>query len=104
MARAPFWVVIGFVATACGSKTLVVESDTSWAGAVGEVGSVEGRGRATYELSATADRICWSLAKLSEAGTLRAYAQRSTFFGLGSDVEAEATTTAPLGSVTGCIQ
>jgi hypothetical protein len=104
MRASRFVPALALLASACGGKTLVVESDTSWAGAIGAVGDVEGRGNATYELSGTADETCWSIVKLTAAGTLRAYAETSTFFGLGSDVDAESKTIAPQGSVSGCVR
>jgi hypothetical protein len=89
---------------ACGGKTLVVESDTEWAGTAGGVGDVAGRGSARYGLDPNADESCWSLSKLTEAGTLHAYAETSTWFGLGSDVSGEMKTSAPMGSVQGCVR
>jgi hypothetical protein len=103
MKRVLLWIAIGAFATGCGGKTLVVESDTAWAGAVGGQ-NVDGRGNATYDLDANADEACWSIVKLTAAGTLRAYAETSTFFGLGNDVDAESTTTAPQGAVSGCVR
>ena len=87
---------------ACDKTTLVVESDTSWAGEVDGLGQVADRGTARFELPNAKQELCWSIQKTSSAGTLRAYAEDDTWFGLGSQVDGEATTTAPNGSVQGC--
>jgi hypothetical protein len=39
---------------------------------------------------------------MTEAGTLRAYAKTSEWFGLGDQVNGEGKTTAPMGNVAGC--
>jgi len=44
------------------------------------------------------------LAKVTEAGTLRVYSNRSEWFGIGNEVSGESTTTQPMGTVTGCLQ
>ena len=90
------------VLCACDKTTLVVESDTSWAGSVDGVGQVADRGGARFELPDAKRENCWELRKTSSAGTLRAYAEDETWFGLGSEVDGEAITTAPNGMVTGC--
>jgi hypothetical protein len=87
--------------TACGGTTLVVDSDTSWAGSVDGYGSIAGRLRAEYDLNDGAGR-CWTVSKTTEAGTLRVYSTTSEWFGLGEEVSGESTTTQPMGSVTGC--
>lgn len=89
--------------TACGGTTLVVESDTSWTGNVQGFGSISGRLRAEYDLG-DPDGQCWTVSKATEAGALRVYAKTSEWFGLGTQVSGESTTTAPLGTVTGCVQ
>lgn len=94
---------LALILAACGGKTLVVDSDTSWQGTADGLGQVAGRGEGRMELP-DLDEICWTLAKTTDAGTLRAYAETSTWFGLGSDVSGEATTTAPAGSVSGCVR
>ncbi len=94
---------LAFALAACGGKTLVVDSDTSWQGTADVLGQVAGRGHRELELPDLAE-ICWSIAKSTEAGTLRAYAETSTWFGLGSDVSGEAATTAPSGAVSGCVR
>ena len=86
---------------ACDKTTLVVESDTSWAGSVGD-SQVKGRDDRRIELANVKEDICWSIAKTTSAGTLRAYAEDDTWFGLGSQVDGESTTTAPSGKVEGC--
>jgi hypothetical protein len=86
---------------ACDKTTLVVESDTSWAGSVGD-SQVADRGDQRFELPDAKQEICWSIAKTTSAGTLRAYAEDDTWFGLGSEVDGESATTAPNGKVKGC--
>ena len=101
-----------FVLIGCTDKTLHVESDTSWAGTLGVVwptvdvpATIHGHGNAQYTLGGLgAGEVCWKIAKTTSAGTLRAYADDKTWFGLGSEVDGEATTTAPAGEVTGCTQ
>jgi hypothetical protein len=87
----------------CGGTTLVVESDTSWAGSVDGVGAISGSYRAEYDLG-DADGKCWTVSKTSEAGTLRVYSKTSEWFGLGDQVSGNSTTTVPMGTVTGCVQ
>jgi|SRR5687768_3234744 len=90
--------------TSCGGRTLRIESDTSWTGTVGGI-PVSGHGSLDMELPARnggRGAVCWDIRKTSEAGTLRAHVEQSTFFGLGSVVEGEMTTTAPFGVVAGC--
>jgi hypothetical protein len=87
---------------ACDKTTLVIESDTSWAGDIDEVGQVADRGHARFELPNAKRELCWSIRKTSSAGTLRAYAEDETWFGLGSDIDGEASTTAANGVVQGC--
>jgi hypothetical protein len=89
--------------TGCGGTTLVVESDTSWAGSVDGFGAISGRFKAEYELH-DADGKCWTVSKTTEAGTLRVYSKTSEWFGLGDQVSGESTTTEPMGTVTGCVQ
>jgi hypothetical protein len=98
------WLVFAAVVLlcACDKTTLVIESDTSWAGEVDGVGQVADRGHARFELPNSKTENCWSIHKTSSAGTLRAYAEDDTWFGLGSEVDGEATTTAPNGAVQGC--
>lgn len=88
----------------CSGKTLVVESDTSWAGTIDRVGTVAGRGGKEFGLGGLQGEVCWTLAKSTALGTLRAYAKDDTWFGLGSQVDGDAVTTAANGQVTGCAQ
>lgn len=88
----------------CSGKTLVVESDTSWSGEIDRVGSVAGRGDGEFDLGGLHGEVCWTLAKTTSLGTLRAYARDDTWFGLGSETDGEAVTTAPNGRVQGCAQ
>jgi hypothetical protein len=85
----------------CGGTTLVVNSDTSWAGSVAGYGTISGQGSAEYDIE-SGSGSCWTVSKLTEAGTLRVYAKQSEWFGIGEEVGGEAATTSPLGSVTGC--
>ena len=62
--------------TGCGGTTLVVQSDTSWAGSVDGYGAVSGRFRAEYDLGDAAGR-CWTISKTTEAGTLQVYSKTS---------------------------
>jgi hypothetical protein len=87
----------------CGGTTLVVESDTSWAGSVEGYGAISGRLKAEYDLGDAAG-ACWTVSKTTEAGTLRVYAETSQWFGLGNQVSGEATTAQAMGTVTGCVQ
>lgn len=100
--RAPWGLTCLALVLGCGGTTLVVDSDTSWAGTVGGYGPISGRLRAEYDLTDAAKQ-CWTVAKMTEAGTLRVYAKTSEWFGLGDEVSGEATTTEPMGSVTGCL-
>jgi hypothetical protein len=101
--RARFGLTLLVLLTGCGGTTLVVESDTSWAGSVDGFGSISGRFRAEYDLG-DADGKCWTVSKTTEAGTLRAYSKTSEWFGLGNQVSGESKTTEPMGTVTGCVQ
>lgn len=90
--------------TSCGGQTLHIESDTSWSGTLGGI-PISGQGSTQMELPARnggRGTICWTIRKDSEAGTLRAHVEQDTFFGLGSVVEGEMTTTAAFGVVSGC--
>jgi hypothetical protein len=101
--RASWGLVVLALLMGCGGTTLVVESDTSWAGSVDRYGAIAGRLRAEYDLGDAAG-TCWTVSKTTEAGTLRAYAKTSEWFGLGDEVSGESTTTQANGVVTGCVQ
>lgn len=90
--------------SACSGKTLHVESDTSWSGTVDQFGAVQGSGNAQYDLGDTHGQVCWTIGKVTTAGILRVYADDDTWFGLGSEVDGESSTTAPSGAVEGCSQ
>jgi hypothetical protein len=94
--------VLAFVA-GCGGTTLVVDSDTSWAGSVDGYGAISGRLEAQYDLG-DAGKECWTVSKTTDAGTLRVYSKTSQWFGLGDEVSGESTTAQPMGTVTGCVQ
>jgi hypothetical protein len=102
--RAPWpLAALALLLLGCGGTKVVVDSDTSWTGSISGFGDISGRGRAEYELD-VGGGSCWSVSKTTEAGTLRVYSKRSEWFGLGEEVSGEATTTAPLGSVAGCVR
>jgi hypothetical protein len=62
--------VLAILATGCGGTHLVVDSDTSWAGSIDGFGSISGKGSAEYDML-DAGRLCWTVSKTTEAGTLR---------------------------------
>jgi hypothetical protein len=98
--------VAAVLLSSCGEQILRIESDTSWTGTIdGSV--ISGRGSYEGRLPArTPSRgsVCWRIVKDSDAGTLRAWVEQGTFFGLGNVVESEMTTTAPHGVVSGCVE
>jgi hypothetical protein len=66
-------------------------------------------GRGTYETRLPArttnrGQVCWNIQKTSDAGTLRVWVEQSTFFGIGNLIDADNTTTAPHGTVAGCVE
>ena len=73
--RAPWGLAVLAFAMGCGGTTLVVDSDTSWAGTVDGYGAISGRLRAEYELEDAGGR-CWTVSKTTEAGTLRVYSRQ----------------------------
>lgn len=105
----------------CGDAKLHVQSDTSWAGAMGTyagtvqgfndsltvndsgqriaiiVDSAKGSGNQTFDLGTRP--FCWSFSKQTAAGTLRVY------IGSGSlePGSNEAATSAAFGTVSGCV-
>ena len=88
----------------CDKKHLIVESNTSWSGNVSYIGPVSGTGNASIDLSDQPSDVCWELKKDTSAGTLRAYLEDETWFGLGKEFDGDQTTTAPDGMVRGCNQ
>ena len=96
--------IFGLVLIGCSGKTLHVESDTSWAGTIDRFGTVDGHGNAQYDIGGLTGQVCWQIGKTTSVGTLRAYSDDDTWFGLGSEVDGDATTTAPAGVVQGCSQ
>ena len=100
--RAPWGLAVLALVMGCGGTTLVVDSDTAWAGRVDEFGAISGRLKAQYDLQDAAGQ-CWTVSKATEAGTLRVYSKTSQWFGLGEEVNGESTTTRPMGTVTGCV-
>jgi hypothetical protein len=99
--RAPWGLTMLAFVMGCGGTTLVVDSDTSWTGSVDGYGAISGRLSAEYDLRAGGGQ-CWTVSKATEAGTLRVYSKTSEWFGLGTEVNGESTTTQPMGTVTGC--
>ncbi len=98
--------VAALLLASCGEQILHIESDTSWTGTI-DGSLVSGRGAYEGRLpNRTAGRgsVCWSIEKDSDAGTLKAWVEQGTFFGLGNVVESEMTTTAPHGVVSGCVE
>lgn len=94
--------VLSLVLLGCGDKTLYVESNAPWEGTVDGVGSVSGTGNEDFDVSEQDGEICWTLRKTTLAGTLRAYVEDESMFGLGVAVEGLETTTQPYGEVGGC--
>lgn len=88
---------------ACNHKTLTVESDTNWQADISGFGSFGGSGREEINLDAAPDNFCWTVKKLTSAGTLRAYLHHEDWLGLRSEYIADGTTTAPGGEVGGCV-
>jgi hypothetical protein len=100
--RAVPWIGLIVLLAACDTQDLYIESDTQWAGTVGDR-QVEGEGNAVIDLSGVPHaRSCWRLEKRTTAGTLRAYLRDKTWFGLGTEIDSDQTTTAPNGVVEGC--
>jgi len=96
-------VALIMTAGGCTSKTLEIESDTNWSGAVGSTGSrtIDGRGNRSFDIDPSGI-VCWDFQKQSEAGRLRAYAKIHTL--VSADRDGDETTTAAFGVVTGCTQ
>lgn len=89
--------------SSCGGEILHIESDTSWTGSF--AGSpIEGRGYRDIAFPGVrvSDELCWTIRKTTDAGTLRVWVEKSTWFGLGNDIRADETTTQPQGLVSGC--
>jgi hypothetical protein len=98
--------VAALLLASCGEQILHIESDTSWTGTI-DGSPVSGRGSYEGRLpnrTAARGSVCWRIEKDSDAGTLRAWVEQGTFFGLGNVVESEMTTTAPHGVVSGCVE
>ncbi len=89
---------------ACDEKVLVIESNTAWEGTIDYLGGVTGEGSASVDLSDVPSDVCWVLRKTTSAGTLRAYLEDDTWFGLGKEVDGDQSTSAPNGEIGGCNQ
>ncbi len=96
---------IGLVcAAACGSNTLVIESDTQWSGSAGGLGSsetIQGSGNRTFDMG-NEESFCWSLQKQTRSGSLRVYAKVPTITGV--DRQGDGVTSADFGVVSGCMK
>lgn len=95
-------ILVGLVAvSACSSKTLEIESDTQWSGAVGgnATHSVDGSGNGSISIDASGI-VCWNFQKQTTAGRLRVYAKTKTI--VSSERDGDAVTTAQYGVVSGC--
>jgi hypothetical protein len=103
MKRALLWLGVVLVA-GCSGKTLHVESNTAWAGTVDSFGNIAGQGNAAFDLGGTYGTVCWTIGKTTSIGVLRAYSDDDTWFGLGSEVDGDQTTTVANGQVKGCSQ
>jgi len=88
----------------CDEKHLIIESDTSWDGTVSYLGDIAGTGNADVDLSDVPSDVCWTIRKLTDEGSLRAYLADETWFGLGKETDGDQTTTEPTGVVRGCNQ
>ena len=89
--------------SACTDREVIVESNTSWSGFIGEEESGysrDGSGNARFEVDD--GRTCWTFQKETEDGYLRAYAKTKEIF--GTDRHGDARTTAAFGIVTGCVE
>lgn len=86
--------------TSCNDLVARIESDTAWTATVGG-NEVTGRGNEQFTLAGRGNR-CVTVRKATEAGTVRLVIEQGTFFGLGSMVDFEGSTTAAFGSVSGC--
>ena len=89
---------------ACNSKTLVIESNTSWQGEVEGYVTLAGRDGATIDIKDAPGTVCWNLTKTTSAGTLRAYLKESDWLGMNVRYAGDATTTEPNGQIGGCLQ
>jgi hypothetical protein len=89
---------------ACNSKTLVIESNTAWQGEVTGYVTLSGRDGATIDLKDASGTVCWTLAKTTSAGTLRAYLKEEDWLGLHVSYAGDATTSEPNGQIGGCLQ
>ncbi len=92
------------LAASC-TKTVVIESSTSWTGAVGgsteavsSARSVSGSGNGSIESSDAT--VCWAVQKTTRGGTLRVYLLEHSI--LGADRVADQYTVAEYGLVAGC--
>jgi hypothetical protein len=103
MKRALLWLGVVLLA-GCSGKTLHVESNTTWAGNIDKYGAVAGQGNAAFDLGDIYGEVCWKIGKTAPIGVLRAYSDDDTWFGLGSEVDGDQTTTLANGEVTGCSQ
>jgi hypothetical protein len=86
----------------CTSRTLEVESNTSWSGSLGpgtSSASIQRSGNYSLDIGNT-DTYCWVLQKETRTGSFRVYAKVHTITGV--DRQDDETTTADFGVVSGC--
>jgi hypothetical protein len=104
MLRLPRWLPCYAAAllAGCGGTDLTIESDTTWRGTIDGEGEVAETGTKTFGLRTGQQVVCWSLTKATEAGVMRVYTEKSTWFGLGNDVDFDMTTTADTLTISGC--
>lgn len=96
-------VVLAVGVSACTDRDIIVESNTTWSGFIGEEESGysrDGSGNARFEID-DSGRTCWTFQKETEAGYLRAYAKTKEIF--GTDRQGDARTTTAFGIVSGCV-
>lgn len=91
-------VLITCLVTACGERVMVVESDTSWSGSIGN-SSRDGFGNEIFPISGSGT-WCWAIQKKTRGGYLKAYSRTPSI--AGTEKSGEAETNAQFGIVTGC--
>jgi hypothetical protein len=91
-------ILIAVLVTACGERVMVVESDTSWSGSIGN-SSRDGYGDQILKMSGSGT-WCWSIQKQTRGGYLKAYSRTPSI--TGTEKSGEAETNAQFGIVTGC--
>ena len=103
MKRVLLWFGVGLLVGGS-DKSLIIQSNTTWTGTVDQFGSIAGQGNSSINLGSTYGLVCWTITKGTALGILRAYSDDKTWFGLGSEIDGDQTTTQANGQVTGCSQ